>query len=310
MLRVQTINDALAKARILNKQIGEKMSEQELEQWHEGEAECEFAHEYEKEEFLPLLARLAAKFAPTLIRKIGHLVNRKGKKQKHQKEFEFESEGEYELDPYIAKLVNRLGQSEAESESELEFEFESAPSPEYELVMDNLAYRAAQSESEAEAEAFLGALLPVAARLFPRDSAQVISAITPSLIEGVATVGRVLHKSPKTRPLLRTVPHIVKGTVITLSRRANRGQPLTHTTALRVLADHTARVLDNPNRISQVIQKSHLAQHQVLNNTTNFSDNLLHNKRRHHKSFNSSPMEQAPSYSSPVPNRKRRHISP
>ncbi|NJR74223.1 MAG: hypothetical protein HC773_12330 [Scytonema sp. CRU_2_7] len=264
-----------------NEYENEFENEYELEHWHEAEGECEFEHEYESEQFLPLLGGLLARVAPMAIRGIGGLIGnrrqkRRGKRQR-EFEFEFESEGEYEIDSYIAKLLKRLGRKQrlGESEAEYEYEFESAPMHEYELEMENLAYRAAQSESEAEAEAFLGALLPVSARLFPKSSAKVISAITPSLIEGVATVGRVLHKSPKTRPVLRTVPHIVQGTMVTLARQAQLGKPLSQTTALRVLADHTARVLDNPNRIAGVMKKSHLAQHhyQGMNNGMEFGQN-------------------------------------
>ncbi len=230
------------------------------------------------------------------------------KRDQRQREFEFESESEYAIDPYIAKLLKRLGreQGRGEGESEYEYEFESAPMHEYELEMENLAYRAAQSESEAEAEAFLGALLPVSARLFPKSSAKVISAITPSLIEGVATVGRVLHKSPKTRPVLRTVPQIVQGTMVTLARQAQRGKPLSRTTALRVLADHTARVLDNPNTIAGVMKKSHLAQHhyQEMNNGMESGQNQSVKVRRTSGQANKRTRGEA------FPNSSRRPITP
>jgi hypothetical protein len=236
-----------------------------------------------------------------------HKVTNRGR----QREFEFESEGEYEVDPYITKLLNRLGsrqegEGEFESESEYEYELESTPMHEYELEMENLAYRAAQSESEAEAEAFLGALLPVSARLFPKSSAKVISAITPSLIEGVATVGRVLHKSPKTRPVLRTVPHIVQGTMVTLARQAQRGKPLSRTIALRVLADHTARVLDNPNTIAGVMKASHLAQHhhQAMNDGIEFGQNQSVKVRRTSGQANKRTRGEA------FPKSSRRPISP
>ncbi|GET43680.1 hypothetical protein [Microseira wollei] len=142
------------------------MFEYELETGHDREAECEFASEYESEEFFPLLAPLLAKAAPMAIKAIGGLIS--NARRKRQREFEFESEGEYEGDPFIANLLRGLGGAMlGEGEFESEFEFESAPMTEYEIVMENLAYRAAHSESEAEAEAFLGALVPMAARLIP-----------------------------------------------------------------------------------------------------------------------------------------------
>lgn len=257
--------------------------EGELEIGHDREFECEFESEYESEQFIPLiglaarfalqgLGRLAArgvarKVAKTAKRAVRHAPNSSDRNKKRQREFEaeFEAEHAYEIDPYIAKLIGRLGsgelQRESESEAEAEYEFLSAPMSESEVMMENLAYRAAESETEAEAEAFLGALVPVSARLFPKSSSQVINAVSPSLIQGVASLAKVLHKSPKARPLIRTVPYILQGTMRTLTYHAQEGKPLSQTTALRVLATNTAKVLDNQRQVAQVMKKSHRAQH-------------------------------------------------
>ncbi|NMG10276.1 hypothetical protein [Brasilonema sp. UFV-L1] len=266
------------------------MFEYELEAGHDREYECEYASEYESEQFLPLLGSLVAKVAPMAIQAIGGLISNSRRKHrgKRQREFEFElefeSESEYEIDPYIAKLLKSLGTgvAQGEGESEAENELESAPMSEYEVMMESLAYTAAESESEAEAEAFIGALVPVAARLFPKASAQVISAITPSLIQGVAQMARVLHKSPKTRPLLRTVPQIVKVTLGTLANQAPQDKPLSRTTTLRVLAGQTAKVLDNPNKVTQVMRKSHRAQHQhrAMNTQAQHQAKAMNNGKR------------------------------
>ena len=256
------------------------MFEYEFEMEHEGEQECEFASEYESEQFLPILGGLAATFAPDIIKGIGGLIS-KGKKKRRrgkrrrsrrprgyrgrgrQREFEAEFETEYKVDPYIVKLLKnwQSGQRQSEGEYEYEYELAIAPINEYELEMENFAYEASQSESEAEAEAFLGALVPVAARLFPKTSSQAIASVTPSLIEGVATMAQVLHQSPKARPLMRTVPHILHQTVKTLANHTQQGKPISRTIALRMLAGNTAKVLDNPLRIAQVMKKSHRAQH-------------------------------------------------
>jgi hypothetical protein len=236
------------------------MFEYELETGHDREYECEFANEYESEEFLPFLAPLLAKAAPMAIKAIGGLIGGR----RRQREFEFEYEAEYEGDPFIGDLLQGLGGAVGlgEGEYEYESEFESAPMTEYEVVMENLAYRAAHSESEAEAEAFLGALIPLAARLIPQ-AAKAVTSVTPSLIQGVAKVGQTLHKNPKTRQLLQTVPQILKGTVGTLANQVAQGKPLSKTTALRALAGNTAKVLNNPNKVAQVMKKSHRAQHQL-----------------------------------------------
>jgi hypothetical protein len=234
------------------------MFEYELEMGHDREHECEFASEYESEQFLPLLGGLAARFAPQIIQGIGRLIS----SRKHQREFEAKFESESALDPYIANLLKKLQTGQKLSQGESEFEYESAFMSERELEMENFAYKAAQSESEAEAEAFLGALVPVAARLFPKSSTQAIATVTPSLIEGVATMTQVLHKSPKARPLMRTVPHILQKTLRTLANHIEQGKPVSRTIALRMLAGNTAKVLDNPVQIAKVMRKSHRAQHQ------------------------------------------------
>jgi hypothetical protein len=226
------------------------------------EYECEFASEYESEEFLPLLLPALKAVAPMAIKAVGSLIG--GGRRRRQREFEFEYEGEYEGDPFIGKLLQGLGGALGlgEGEFESEFEFESAPMTEYEIVMENLAYRAAHSESEAEAEAFLGALVPMAARLIP-SAAKAITSVAPSLVQGVARMGRTLYNNPNTRQLLQTVPQVLKGTMGSLANQVEQGKPLSQTMALRALAANTAKVLDNPNQVANVMKQSHRAQHQL-----------------------------------------------
>jgi hypothetical protein len=212
--------------------------------------------------------------APMAIRAISGLFSRRRRQREFeseyeyeipQGEYEYEYEGEYEGDPFIGNLLRGLGGALGIGEGELEFESElelEAPiSNEYELMMENLAYRAAHSESEAEAEAFLGALVPLASRLLPT-AARAISSVAPSLIRGVSRVGRALYRSPQTRQLLQTVPTVLKGTVRTLANQVQQGQPVSGTTALRALAGNVANVLDSPQKVNRVMRRSHRAQHQ------------------------------------------------
>ena len=60
-----------------------------------------------------------------------------------------------------------------------------------------LGNAAASARTEAESEAFLGALVPAAARLIPR-LAPMVMRQAPTLIRGVANVGRTLMRSPTT----------------------------------------------------------------------------------------------------------------
>lgn len=244
------------------------MFEYELETDRDREYECEFASEYESEEFFPALFPLLKAAAPMAIKAVGSLIGGGRRRRQREFEFEYEGEGEYEGDPFIGNLLKGLGgalglgEGEYEYEYEDEFEYESAPMTEYELVMENLAYRAAHSESEAEAEAFLGALVPMAARLIP-SAAKAITSVAPSLVQGVAKMGRALYRNPNTRQLLQTVPQILKGTTRTLAQQVQQGQPLSKTTAVRALAANTAKVLDNPKQVAQTMKKSHRAQHQA-----------------------------------------------
>lgn len=246
------------------------MFEYELETSHDREYECEFANEYETEEFLPLLAPVLAKAAPLAVRAIGSLIGNRRKRQRQREfelEFEYESDSEYEGDPFIGNLLKGLGGlGLGEGEYEDEYEFETAPMTEYEIMMENLAHRAAHSESEAEAEAFLGALVPMAARLIPQ-AAKAITSVAPSLIQGVAKMGRTLYNSPNSRQLLQTLPQILKGTVGTLANQVAQGKPLSKTTAVRALAANTAKVLDNPKKVNQMLKKSHKAQHKLVAKT-------------------------------------------
>ncbi|MEB3277742.1 MAG: hypothetical protein VKK42_02320 [Lyngbya sp.] len=238
----------------------------ELETGLNPEFECEFASEYESEDFFPLLAPVLKMAAPMAVRAIGGLLSRRRRRQREfELEFLGEFEDEYEGDPFIGNLLKGLGGAllgEGEFELESEWEFESVPQSEYELMMEHLAYQAAHSESEAEAEAFLGAIASMATRLIPSAS-KAISAVAPTLVRGVARMGRALHKSPNTRQLLQTVPTVLKGTVNTLARQVQQGKPLSSQTALRALAGNVANVLDSPKKVNQVMRKSHQAQHRL-----------------------------------------------
>lgn len=76
-------------------------------------------------------------------------------------------------------------------------------------------------------------------------------------------MGRTLYNNPNTRQLLQTVPTVLKGTVHTLANQVEQGKPLNKTTAVRALAANTAKVLDSPKKVANVMKKSHKVQHQA-----------------------------------------------
>jgi hypothetical protein len=158
-----------------------------------------------------------------------------------------------------------LPQSEYEYEYEDEFEdeFESALERQVnpirrvypDALMEHLGVAAAQAESEAEAEAFIGALIPLAARLLPK-AASTVMKNAPGLIKGVANVTRTLRRSPATRPLVRAVPTIAKLTAQRIGQRASAGRPVTPQAAVRTLAQTARQVLSSPQQAARACQRS------------------------------------------------------
>jgi hypothetical protein len=219
--------------------------ELELEEEYEGEYEAELEGEEESEEFFRQLAGLATQAAgsPTL-RRVGRAAARSalgglGGAAAAAGELELEAE------------------EEAEFEGEEEAEFEANPIRRVypDALMEHFGHAATTTESEAEAEAFIGALVPLAARLVPRVAPAIMRA-APQLIRGVARVTRTLRRNPATRPLVRAVPTIVRRTTANLARRVARGQPVTPRVAVRTLAGQTARVLSSPRQCVHAYRRS------------------------------------------------------
>jgi hypothetical protein len=130
-----------------------------------------------------------------------------------------------------------------------------APTPSASALMEHLGHEAARARSEAEAEAFVGALIPLAARLIPRVAPAVMRA-APGLIRGVSNAARLLRRNPATRPLVRALPHVVRRTAATMARQASGGRPITPQSAVRTLADQTYRVLSEPRQCVAAYRRS------------------------------------------------------
>ncbi|MBB6626480.1 hypothetical protein H5V45_04000 [Nocardioides sp. KIGAM211] len=209
----------------------------ELEDEYESEYEGELEEELEDEAFLGGLASIA-----------GSLLG--------EEEYEDEAEGEYELEEEYEFEFE--AEAEAESESELEAEFEDEAEEEAEgfvnpvrrvyrdaETMAHLAVRAERAQSESEAEAFIGALVPIAARLIPR-AASVLARNAPALIRGATRIARRLRRSPQTRQLVRALPVVLQRTAQSLADQAANGRPIDATTVVRTLGTMTGRVLRSP----------------------------------------------------------------
>jgi hypothetical protein len=122
-------------------------------------------------------------------------------------------------------------------------------------MMEHHGMAAAEAESEAEARAHVRALVPLAARAVPR-AAPVIRRAAPALNRGAAGVLHTLRRNPATRPLVRVIPSIVRGTALNLARHVAAGRPVSPQGAVRLLARQTARVLANPGLAVQAYRRS------------------------------------------------------
>jgi hypothetical protein len=193
----------------------------------------------------------------------------------YEYEDEYEDEGELEDEYETEGEVE--GEYETESEGELEFEFETAAEAEMEAegeledefededeeegegfvnpvrriyrdaeTMAHLARQAAATESEGEAEAFIGALVPLAAKLIPR-AARVLSRNAPALIRSARRVTRTLRRNPQTRRLVRAMPIVLQRTAQSLADQAASGRPIDADTIARTVSTMTGRVLRGPN---------------------------------------------------------------
>jgi hypothetical protein len=211
----------------------------------------ELAEELEGEEFLGGLARRAAQAV------LGSLGGQPD--GEFEEEFELEAEAEHEGE----------FESEFEEEGEFELEYELPGEFEYEsermanplrraypdAMMEHLGHAAAEAETEAEAEAFIGALVPLAAGLV-RSAAPAVARSTPQLVRGLASVARTLRRNPTTRQFVQVLPTIASRTTRRLARDVARGRPITARRAVRTLAGQTAAVLSSPRARRHAIRRA------------------------------------------------------
>jgi hypothetical protein len=207
----------------------EAEDELEFETEDEAEDELELEDEFEDEAFLGALGGIA--------RTVGGLLGEGEEEGEYEAEYEFEFEAEAEL--------------EGEAEDEFEDEDESFVNPVKRIYRDaelmaHLAGNAATAEGEEEAEAFIGALVPIAARLIPR-AASLVSRNAPALIRGATRIVRRLRRDPATRRLVRAMPVVLQRTAQSLADQAATGRPVNAETAVRTLARMTGRVLGSPH---------------------------------------------------------------
>ncbi len=152
----------------------------------------------------------------------------------------------------------RGGMQQRPPQREYESEWEAEVNPQQRAysgaLMEHLAHAAATTPSEAEAEAFIGALVPLAARLIPRAAPALLRA-APGLVRGLAGATRVLRHTPATRPLVRTLPTILQRTAANVARQAAQGRPVPPQRVVQTLARQTAQVIGSPRQAVRAYQR-------------------------------------------------------
>jgi hypothetical protein len=193
--------------------------------------------------FLKKVAKVAAPMVGTAILgpaggMLGKLAANALGEGEFESEFEFESEleSEFELE----------GEGESEGEAEAESEIATHPASEHEALAEMMAEAASSASGEGEAEAMAGAA--VVTVLSPRDR-RALSALLPDLLRGTAVLTRILRRHPRTRPLVKTVPVIIRRSVRHLKRRAAAGRPITRRAAARTTAREVRRILGSPRLV-------------------------------------------------------------
>ena len=166
---------------------------------------------------------------------------------------------------------------EGEFESEMESELNPIRRVYPDALMEHLAHLAAEAESEQEAgEAFLplipliaAKLLPLAAKALPMASkmlpkiASNVMRSAPRLTRGVTNITRTLFRNPRTRPLVRTVPTIVRRTVNNIAQQTARGRTVTPQAAVRTLARQSAQVLGSPRQCALAMRRARALDQQL-----------------------------------------------
>lgn len=144
-------------------------------------------------------------------------------------------------------------ETEGEGEQEMVHEIAAHPLTHNEAVAEMMAEAASLEAHEGEAEAMVGAATLTV--ISPRDR-RALRRVLRHLVRGSAVLTRILRRRRSTRPLVRTVPSIMRRTVKDLKRQAANGRPITRKTAARAAAKQVRRVLSSPKAAGAAIARN------------------------------------------------------
>jgi hypothetical protein len=258
----RTLDPQLESHEYLDEYEDEFEGEDELELEDEYEYEDEYEGEYEDESeaeaeaFFGGLVNLVRKgLASPTLRKVGAAAAKSalealgGAIDGDDGEDEWEGEDEDLLSPirriYPDALMEHLGHAaaEAESEDEASAVFSPLVSLAASKILPAAEYMAAKHGS------------PKVAKAAPR-IAHAVMKVSPHLTKAVKQIARTLHRTQSARPLIRTVPHIVRKVTAHLAKKAAQGHPITRKAAVHTLARHAAHVLGNPRQSVHAYRQS------------------------------------------------------
>lgn len=155
----------------------------------------------------------------------------------------------------LDKLKNREFELEMEFEMELGHvvELTSEQKRDVNGQMKALAMAAATAETEAESEALIGSMIPLSAQLFPRAKPMMLKS-SPAMTAGLKAATQLLHRDPRTRPLLKTMPTVLGRTAAVLNQASLRGHKPSTKSVVKVLANQAAKVMSDPRQARRALR--------------------------------------------------------
>ncbi len=156
--------------------------------------------------------------------------------------------------PAGAALGGKIGSFVQNMEDADDFDSEDEmdamlPVPAFDEGLAESMADAASKSRPSDAQALAGALTITITSKTPVEVKQV----QPVLASAAGRVAKSLASDPAAKPLVKTLPTIMKQTAGTLRKKAAKGKPVTPKTAVRVMAKQAKRTLSSPKRLEKAL---------------------------------------------------------
>ena len=156
--------------------------------------------------------------------------------------------------PAGAAIGGKLGGIVKNLEDEDDFDFEDEMeaampiAPLDDSLAESMASAAAKS-SPSDAQALGGAFTLTIMSKTPI----AVKSVAPGLASASGRIARSMTGSPASRQLIKVLPTVLKRTAATLNKKAQKGKPITNTTAARVMTKHAKRTLGSEARLATAL---------------------------------------------------------